>query len=647
MGLINGGMTGGGDGGGSVSTDYKFTQNESGELVLTYKNQPVSSMSPGGSWFTQSVSTGVGSLHLGGNESGGVAHSMSSCGQNVGFKNEFSKLLDGDKIFFYPTWQGVSCDGKTRYPATMRTYGPYAARNEVNGSPHESITLPYNFTLNVTGSAGSGTETYAVTVLPSENYTGKLSNIIVSNITGAEIYNTSVDVSATAGTELRIDYKYPFSALSGDNLQLRLVKEDGSYLQVRAGTTNTAIPWRALSMAVTNERVLAFGGGYTPYRLLISNASGNIAESALQNSRAVVSNSNGIPVASTTTSAEIDVISGTKTRNGVIEIADDDGFVFNDNGTMVQIAASQLWPYIQTKISGAITTAINSNLAANRNVVTTASGKLTTTSYFANRLLGTNADGIINTFGTFTPSRIVAWDDNGNFPTSTSVSSQDIACIDSANQPISRVIFDNTGVPINDRTMSAMAQVTADSFWNYIKGKLTGAISGVLTSNLTASKNVITDANGKLAVASYAANKQLVTDSNGYITTGGDTINEIVYKNSFNAAGTYTVVSGFNGGFTVSFIRTASTIYLQVTHTSLAGRYQYQTTTNNSTPSAVWTSSSGNNYPASLPAIATNGASISGWLYGLDGNGQMTSIRVDFSIITNGMSNAVVYARVS
>lgn len=38
--------------------------------------------------------------------------------------------------------------------------------------------------------------------------------------------------------------------------------------------------------------------------------------------------------------------------------------------------------------------------------------------------------------------------------------------------------------------------------WDYIKGKLTGAISGVLTSNLTASRMVVTDTNGKLTVAS-------------------------------------------------------------------------------------------------------------------------------------------------
>ena len=42
----------------------------------------------------------------------------------------------------------------------------------------------------------------------------------------------------------------------------------------------------------------------------------------------------------------------------------------------------------------------------------------------------------------------------------------------------------------------------ATALWNYIKGKLVGAISTVLTSNLTASRMVVTDTNGKLAVAS-------------------------------------------------------------------------------------------------------------------------------------------------
>ncbi len=43
---------------------------------------------------------------------------------------------------------------------------------------------------------------------------------------------------------------------------------------------------------------------------------------------------------------------------------------------------------------------------------------------------------------------------------------------------------------------------SVSALWNYIKSKITGAISSVVTSNLTANRMVVTDANGKMTVAS-------------------------------------------------------------------------------------------------------------------------------------------------
>lgn len=533
----------------------------------------------------------------------------------------------------------------------------------VNGSPHASITLPYNFTLNVTGSAGSGTETYSVTVLPAENYTGKLSNIIISNTTGAEIYNTSVDVSTVAGTELRIDYKYPFAALSGDNLQLQLVKEDGGYLQVRAGTTSTSIPWRALSMAAISSDELAAATGYASNRVLITDSTGRISVSALQNNRAVVSNASGAPIAATTTATEVDNIRGGVTRNTSLVIEDSDGFVFNDGGTMMQASAGRVWAYIQGKMAGAISTAITGNLTANRMVYTDANGKLTVATPAANRLMASDANSGVVAAAAITASRALASNANG-IPEASSTTTAELNNIrGGVTRDGAVTLTDDDGVVVNDG--GTMIQAAMSRVWAYIQSKITGAVSGVLTSNLTANQALISGSDGKIttrnlganrivltdanglptAAATLAANRIMMTDSSGLPTTASAT-GPIYYTGSTNAAGTTTVISGFKGGFTVSFVRTASTIYLQVTHTQLGSRYQYQTTINGGSPSSFWTSSSGQNYPANLPSLASNGGSMSGWFFGTDGNSQLETIRVDFSIITNGAATAVMWWRV-
>lgn len=626
MALINGGI--GGGSGGDVSGDYKFTQNESGELVLTYKSQPVSTYSPDGSWFKTSVSTGVGSLHLGGNESGGVAHSISSTGQNVGFKNEFS-VSGSNKWFFFPCWQAVSTDGSARQNATYRQYGALDTASLPNGTAALNA-VDYDFPLAVTANS----EVYRLTVIPAEAYDGKLRNSILSNTTGAEIYDTTATVSAVIDQPLVIDYQYPFSVRSGDNLQLRLVKADGSFLKVRAGQINNTIPYRSLRSApfsdieiqnrITGAATSVVSSNLTANRLVASDASGKIISANLVANRPVTTTSTGEPAASLTTNDELANVRGGVTRNTTVVIEDADGFVFNDNGTMMQASAGRVWAYVQGKVTGAVSNTLTSNLTASRAMATDSGGKVA--------VANPSLSELNNIAGGVTRNTTVT-------------------------------LEDGDGVVVNDN--GSMIQAAMSRVWTYIQSKITGAISGLLTTNLTANRMLRSDASGKITTMPLTANQVAFIDSNGLLAGRSLVANRIMmtdetglpstvsavgpfyYKNSIGSAGTFNVASAFNGGFTVNFIRTASTIYLQVTHTSLGSRYQYQTTVNNGSPSSFWTSSSGNNYPANLPAIATNGASISGWFYGTDGSGQSTSVRVDFSIITNGMGNAVCYACVS
>lgn len=517
---IGGKGSGGGSGNGKgLPRGYAYKLGEDGELELWKGTEKVSIQSPDGSWFTDSISTGVGSLHLGGNESGGMAHSISSTGQNVGFKNEYSQLADKDKLFFFPVWQGCSTDGVTLINPAMLSFGSLNTNTLPNGIIHLNATCLYDFNLVATANS----VTYSVEVIANEQYIGGIRNVIISNVTNAEIYNTSQQVAVTSGSPLKISYKYPLFVRTGDNLQLRLIKDDGTYLRCRSGDANIALPYRKLSARSFSDIEVAAANGYGSSRVLTTDTNGKIAaSSAITGSRVLVSNTSGLPVASNVSSTEIESINGNATIDNAITIADTDGFVVNDD--------------------------------------------------------------------------------------------------------------------------KVMKQTTAARVWAYISGKLTGAISGVLTSNLTASRNVITDSNGKLAVASYSASKNLVTDSNGYITTGNSVFDEVVYKNSVNSAGTYYAISNALGGYSVYFTHTGTQIGIGVTNTTTTmARYAYTFTSSGGTAVNGWTSSS-SSLPVELTKIAYNGSSQIGTLCVSNGT---SMINIHWSIITNGSATALLYARIT
>lgn len=239
------GGRGGGSASGKLPGQYKFQVNAQEQLELWKDDEKVAMQSPDGSWFTNSISTGVGSLHLGGNESGGMAHSLSSAGQNIGFKNEFSRATDDDKLFFYPPWQAVTCDGDERIPPSYTRYTGGKTVNYPVGLGSYSVAVAYNFPVTFI----SNSEVYDVYIRLGEPYNGVVKNSILSNVTGAEIYATDVQVSGTEGQTIRIKYKYPFRVRAGDNLQLRLIKEDGTFLMTHSGVLDNNVPWRRIDSA--------------------------------------------------------------------------------------------------------------------------------------------------------------------------------------------------------------------------------------------------------------------------------------------------------------------------------------------------------------------------------------------------------------
>jgi hypothetical protein len=70
---------------------------------------------------------------------------------------------------------------------------------------------------------------------------------------------------------------------------------------------------------------------------------------------------------------------------------------------------------------------------------------------------------------------------------------------------IDAALVDSDGIAVYDASATAIKKSLLSRVWTYISGKLTGAISGVLTSNLTASRAVVSDGSGKVSASSVTS----------------------------------------------------------------------------------------------------------------------------------------------
>lgn len=297
---IGSGKGGSGD---SIPSPFSYKLSADGEkLELWYNEQMIAVQSKDGSWFSDNISTGVGSLHLGGDYSGGLAHSVSSTGQNVGFKNEFSRAFPEDRIMFFPCWQGLSVDNDELIPPSYLSFSAKTTSTP-NGSVHASSVVDYNFNLT----ASTNFVTTKVSFWPAENYTGKLKNVIISTINNVEIYSTTTEVTLNSGIVSSIDYQYPFFLRQGDTVRLQLIKEDGSYLRTRAGITNSSQPWRQLNIRTYVDMLIAPANGYSTNRVMVSNSSGNlVVNPALTGSRILATSSSGLLEVTNVTKAQFE-----------------------------------------------------------------------------------------------------------------------------------------------------------------------------------------------------------------------------------------------------------------------------------------------------------------------------------------------------
>ena len=219
--------------------NFKYEQTAEG-LLLKQEGKTIARQNINGTWIVESVSTGVGSFHLGG-DTGLPVHSISSVGQNIGFKNEAFNAVPEQATVWFPPWQGLSANLDTVITPTYLEFGVVQTAFAPNGVETAGV-VAYNFHTVIPANLCVA----EVTVRSAEAYTGKVKNVIKSTVTNVLLHEAATQVTVAAGGLVTVKYPSLYFARAGDALTLILEKEDGSPLSVRAGTTNTNQPWRTL-----------------------------------------------------------------------------------------------------------------------------------------------------------------------------------------------------------------------------------------------------------------------------------------------------------------------------------------------------------------------------------------------------------------
>ncbi|HFG1874660.1 TPA: tail fiber domain-containing protein [Vibrio cholerae] len=219
--------------------------------------------------------------------------------------------------------------------------------------------------------------------------------------------------------------------------------------------------------------------------------------------RAVISDSTGKLAPSAVTDVELAQVRGGAAIQDD-DIIDDGAFLHNAAGTMKQTGFPALWRWIVSKVTGSASTALTDNLTASRVAV-------------------------INSQGKFAAS---------------DVTSGELTALDGTNTPIKVTLEDTDGAVINDG--GTTRQVRLSSVFSYISNKLNGAISSVLTSNLTTSRALISDSNGKIAVSSTTANELAIIrggatvesftlqDADGFVVNDGGSMKQARIDNIYS-----------------------------------------------------------------------------------------------------------------
>ncbi len=292
----------GGEAGSLVGTyQYKINQTN-GALELWKGEEKIAEQNSDGSWFKTAVSTGVGSLHLGGDTEGGHAHNISSAGQNVIFSNDGYTDTTGEQVSWFPAWQGVSADLSTLYAPTFLKFEDIDNNYLQNGNAQTlavqciyTVSTPLNCVLR------------SITFQAHQTYNEPVI-FTITTTAGVKVHETKQPLTVSAGSLFTITLDSLFFARTNDNLVYRVTTENDVNLVVRRGSSNTAQPWRQMSIR-----------GFVDVQIpdLNAGAVSTVLTSNLSANQPVVTNANGKLVAN-----------GALTAGRVVTVSANGGFTY-------------------------------------------------------------------------------------------------------------------------------------------------------------------------------------------------------------------------------------------------------------------------------------------------------------------------------
>lgn len=159
------------------------------------------------------------------------AHSIKSSGEEVVFKNLESS------VYYTPLWQFTSEDGESVGEASVLVEEGSPTDYFQNGTtPSATISVPCNDTYTTTDNGS----VYQFIAVAAEAYTGPLKLELRNSIDKA-VFRDERQVSLSAGQNVVFD-KLLYRVRIGNVRTFSLIKQDGSKLLVRAGQDTTK-PW--------------------------------------------------------------------------------------------------------------------------------------------------------------------------------------------------------------------------------------------------------------------------------------------------------------------------------------------------------------------------------------------------------------------
>lgn len=238
---------GGGGAGSGLPKPYKWVLNQTtGKLELTKDADTVMALDENGAEIAHSVTTGVGSFHL------GDVHSIGSANENVVFVNDITNVA------WFPAWQGISKDGSTVTEPSVQVFGALT-----NTEPSGAVgTGNIDYVDNIT--AATDITYFKLEIVPHENYKGVLVWTAIRTPSNKEVASFAVNVDLVAGDRFALNFEYPLFVKSGQTFTVSLKKGyDGAYLRVRNGASLPATPYRRVFTRTTQNSPLMPQAGDT------------------------------------------------------------------------------------------------------------------------------------------------------------------------------------------------------------------------------------------------------------------------------------------------------------------------------------------------------------------------------------------------